>query len=54
MQDYLKEFREKLNLKDKFDQALLLDTMLFIAEAEQRKRAITINQAVTKVTNNRG
>lgn len=38
MQDYLKEFREKLNLKDKFDQALLLDTMLFIAEAEQRKK----------------
>lgn len=38
MQDYLKEFREKLNLEDKFDQALLLDTMLFVAEAEQRKK----------------
>lgn len=38
MQDYLKEFRETLNLEDKFDQALLLDTMLFVAQLEQSKK----------------
>ena len=38
MKDYLKEFKEQLNLDDKFDQALLLDTMLFMAQLELNQK----------------
>lgn len=38
MKDYIKEFSEQLNLEDKFDQALLLDMMLFDALLEQDKK----------------
>lgn len=38
MKDYIEEFKKQLNLEDKFDQALLLDMMLFDALLEQDKK----------------
>lgn len=38
MKEYIEEFKKQLNLEDKFDQALLLDMMLFDALLEQDKK----------------
>lgn len=38
MKQYIEEFKKQLNLEDKFDQALLLDMLLFDALLEQDKK----------------